>query len=73
MSSGESDQMPYSVASDLSVHCLSVSLLGVCGLKWVTVNALKLRTFYPIFFGFNSTFYAVTLYFLKYLVDWQTV
>ena len=29
------DQMPHSVASDLGLHCLPVTLLGVSRLKWV--------------------------------------
>ena len=33
--SGDPDQMPHSVASDLGLHCLSVTLLGVSRLQWV--------------------------------------
>ena len=33
--SGDSDQMPYSAASDLCLHCLPVTLLGVSRLQWV--------------------------------------
>ena len=33
---GDPDQMLHSVESDLGLHCLSVKLLGVSGLKWVT-------------------------------------
>ena len=33
--SGDPDQMPHAVASDLSLHCLPVTLLGVFRLKWV--------------------------------------
>ena len=33
--SGDSDQMLYSVASDLGLLCLPVTLLGVSRLKWV--------------------------------------
>ena len=32
------DQMPYSAASDLGLHCLPISLLGVSLLKWVKVQ-----------------------------------
>ena len=31
------DQKPHSAASDLSVHCLQVTNLGVSRLKWVKV------------------------------------
>ena len=33
--SGKPDQMPRSVASDLGLHCLPVTLLGVSSLQWV--------------------------------------
>ena len=33
--SGGTDQMPYSVVSDLNLHCLPVTLLGVSRLKCV--------------------------------------
>ena len=36
-----------------------------------TVNVLKIQII-PYFFGLNFAFYAV-LFFLKYLVEWQTV
>ena len=29
------DQRPHSVASDLGLHCLPITLLGVCRLQWV--------------------------------------
>ena len=31
------DQTPRAAASDLGMHCLSVTLLGVSRLKWVKV------------------------------------
>ena len=34
--SGDPDQMPHSVASDLSLHCLPITLLGASGLEWET-------------------------------------
>ena len=37
--SEEPDQMPHSVASDLSLHCMLTTLLGVSRLKWVNRNA----------------------------------
>ena len=33
--SGDPDQTPHSVASDLGLHCLPVTLLGVSRLQWV--------------------------------------
>ena len=33
--SGDPDQMPHSVASDLGLHCLPIILLGVSRLQWV--------------------------------------
>ena len=33
--SGDPDQKPRSVASDLGLHCLQVGPLGVCSLQWV--------------------------------------
>ena len=33
--SGDPDQMPHSAASDLGLHCLPITLLGVSRLQWV--------------------------------------
>ena len=33
--SGNPDQMPHSVASDLGLHCLQITLFGVSRLQWV--------------------------------------
>ena len=33
--SGDPDQMPHSVASDLGLHCLPITRLGVSRLQWV--------------------------------------
>ena len=33
--SGDPDQMPHSAASDLGLHCLSITLLQVSRLQWV--------------------------------------
>ena len=32
--SGDPDQTPHNVASDLGLHCLSVTRLGVSSLSW---------------------------------------
>ena len=37
--SGDPDQTPHSAASDLSLHCLSFTLLGVSSLQWINGNA----------------------------------
>ena len=36
------DQMPHSVASDLGLYCLPMSLLWDARLKWVKDNQIKL-------------------------------
>ena len=41
--SGDPDQMPDSVASDLGLHCLPISLYGVSRLKWVNQIAKMSR------------------------------
>ena len=33
--SGDPDQTPHSVASDLGLHCLLITLVGVTRLQWV--------------------------------------
>ena len=33
--SEDPDQMPHSVVSDLGLHCLPITLLGVSRLQWV--------------------------------------
>ena len=38
--SGDPDQMPHSAASDLGLHCLPVTLLGVSRLQWVKLVLL---------------------------------
>ena len=42
---GDPDQMPHSVASDLGLHCLPVTLLRVSRLQWVKkqLNKSKFR------------------------------
>ena len=36
--SADPDQMPHSVESDLGLHCLPFTLVGVASLKWVKVS-----------------------------------
>ena len=33
--SGDPDQTPHSVASDLGLHCLTITLLRVSGIQWI--------------------------------------
>ena len=35
--SGDPDQMPHYVLSDLGLHCLPITLLGVSRLQWVNI------------------------------------
>ena len=47
--SGAPDQMLHSAASDLGLHCLPITLLGVSQLKWVKVNiCAKGSKFFPV-------------------------
>ena len=43
--SGDPDQMPHSAASDLGLHCLPVTLLGVSRLQWVKGDGLHFLSF----------------------------
>ena len=38
--SGDQNQMPHSAASDLGLHCLPITLLGVSRLQWVNWKVL---------------------------------
>ena len=38
--SGDPDQTLHSVVSDLGLHCLPITLLGVSGLQWVKKKLL---------------------------------
>ena len=54
------DQMPHSVVSDLGLHCLPVTLLGVSRLQWVKASskilADNILNFFLLFFRENKTF-----------------
>ena len=39
--SGDPDQAPRSVASDLGLHCLQITLLGVSRLQWDNIRAVQ--------------------------------
>ena len=38
--SGDPDQTPHSMASDLGLHCLPITLLRVSRLQWVNLTTL---------------------------------
>ena len=40
--SGDPDRTPRSVASDLGLHCLPITLLAVSRLQWVNANLITL-------------------------------
>ena len=40
--SGDPDQTPHSAASDLGLHCLPVTLLGVSRLQWVNADTAQI-------------------------------
>ena len=46
--SGDPDQMLHSVVSDLALHCLPITLLGVFRLKWVNLIAESVLFFQNI-------------------------
>ena len=41
--SGDPDQMRHSVASDLGLHCLPITLLGVSRLQWVNKSSVYIE------------------------------
>ena len=43
--SGDLDQMPHSAASDLGLHCLPATRLGVTSLQWVNLRRCLLDSF----------------------------
>ena len=43
--SGDPDQTPRSAASDLDLHCLQITILGVSRLQWVNIFDNKKRGF----------------------------
>ena len=56
--SGDHDQTPHSAASDLGLHCLPITLLGISRLQWV-----KPKSVCWIFF----------LFLYKNIYCWQSV
>ena len=43
--SGDPDQMPHSAASDLGLHCLPLTSLGVSSLQWINGCGWSLITY----------------------------
>ena len=39
--SGDPDQTPRNAASDLGLHCLAITLLGVSRLHWIISDAVQ--------------------------------
>ena len=69
--SGDPDQMPYSVASDLGLHCLSVTLLGVSRLQWVNSHpSIFYMYWYVMLLLFISSVYLI--YFIYCRFELQT-
>ena len=48
VNSGDPDQTPHSVASDLGLHCLPITLLQVSRLQWVNLLELFLDELSPL-------------------------
>ena len=46
--SGDPDQMPDSAASDLGLHCLPYTLLGVSRLQWINKIHKNKISFYNV-------------------------
>ena len=47
--SKDPDQTPRSVASDVGLHCLPITLLGVSRLQWVKINRYRNITTYVLY------------------------
>ena len=50
--SGDPDQTPHSVVSDLGLHCLPITLLEVSRLQWVSEYPICLIIDFFFFFFF---------------------
>ena len=48
---GDPDQMPHAAASDLGLHCLPITRLGVSILQWVKKISGKIQQYICIIFG----------------------
>ena len=57
------DQMPHSVASDLGLHCLPITLLGLPRLQWVNIATKSV----VVFFSKKKKIYIGEALLLKYL------
>ena len=58
-SSGDPDQKPHSVASDLGLHCLPNTLLGVSRLQWVKGSIFIKNRHFIIQERFNKLLYGI--------------
>ena len=75
---GDPDQMPRSAASDLGLHCLPITLLGVSRLQWI--NGISFNPFIPRFLKWTLPFLNLDMsidvnkrFSLKSKQEWQTV
>ena len=52
---GDPDQTPRNAASDLGLHCLSITLLGVSRLQWVKLplHIIDIITYYSTYPLYN--------------------
>ena len=64
---GDPDQMPHSVASDLGLHCLPITLLEVSRLQWVNTLTTWLddKLIIHVFVVIHCTFISDFLFSLK--------
>ena len=56
--SGDPDQMPRSAASDLDLHCLPITRLGVSRLQWVKIHhdQKQKSSVYFMYYSFEKCF-----------------
>ena len=59
--SGDPDQIPHFVASDLGLHCFSITLLGVSRLQWVKMHVYTSKRRHPVMKVFVYLFKGRTL------------
>ena len=60
--SADPDQMPRFVASDLGLHCLPVTLLGVSSLRWVNKPQVAKGSVKPAMHSFKHVLHSSHFY-----------
>ena len=63
---GDPDQMPHSAVSEMSLHCLPITLLGVSRLQWVKMCKQTLPIKQPTFDTPDIVFYSSRMYSCKF-------